>query len=140
MVTSLANLQVMSNNLIQAVGIATLHSMGIIHRDIKPENILIDFYGNIQIADFGISMVADSCEPCLNGKKYCWERVGTWPYAAPEVTVDEKPLYGLEIDYWALGCIAFEMEAWGHQVSSTVIARHAFPKSDVSRSAGFIYG
>ena len=111
------------------MGIATLHSIGIIHRDIKPENMLIDFHGNIQIADFGVSMVQDRCEPCVNGRKYCWESVGTWPYAAPEVIIARNPLYGLEVDYWALGHIAFEMEAWGHQVC--VFFRHCsscFPR------------
>jgi len=105
--------------------------MEIIHRDLKPENILIDFYGNVQIADFGVSMIGDSCDPCVNGKKYCWESLGTWPYTAPELAIAQNPLYGLEVDYWALGCVAFEMEAWGHQVSFLLnrflLSKHPIP-------------
>ena len=81
------------------------------------ENVVIDFYENIQIADFGIrSMSLRALSPpeeMLN--------VGTWPYAAPEPILVKNSLYGLEVDYWALGRIAFEMECWGHQVSRPIL-------------------
>lgn len=74
-------------------------------------------------------MVRDHCEPCLKHRRYCWESVGTWPYAAPELTLAKNPLYGLEVDYWALGCIAFEMEGWGHQVSQSMLLSENLLKS-----------
>ena len=38
-------------------GLLYIHSKGVIHRDIKLTNILMDDKGNIQIGDFGISLV-----------------------------------------------------------------------------------
>lgn len=36
------------------------HEKKVIHRDIKPENLLLGFYGEIKIADFGWSVHAPS--------------------------------------------------------------------------------
>lgn len=89
--------------------------MGIIHRDLKPENVLLDYRGNVRIADFGASKVSNQCVAYLPGGSYAHAYAGTWPYIAPEVLVNKtnnKPLpYGIEADYWSLGCIVFELEA-----------------------------
>lgn len=49
------------------------------------------------------------------GGFYAHGRVGTWPYVAPEVLRNAgktKQLpYGIEADYWSLGCIVFELES-----------------------------
>jgi len=37
------------------IGMAYLHSKGIVYRDIKPENILLDLEGHLLLSDFGLS-------------------------------------------------------------------------------------
>lgn len=102
---------------IQAAGLSAIHKAGIIHRDIKPENILIDYRDNICITDFGSAYVNGS--PIQAWGDYTDDVVGTWPYLAPEVldlkinfnTNKPRKRYGVAVDWWALGCIAFELES-----------------------------
>ena len=97
--------------------------MGIIHRDIKSENILIDSRENIRIIDFGLTYLVPINEPLRQGDEHApIEFLGTPPYIAPEVlrnkgmpTHRKKP-YDMAVDWWALGCILFELESRDHQV------------------------
>lgn len=105
---------------VQATGIAAIHSAGIIHRDIKPENILIDFANTVRITDFGCSYVGrPTGKPLKPTVTYCSEIIGTLPYHAPEMVANEGRLrrnrtkYGIGIDYWGLGCVAYELETCG---------------------------
>lgn len=81
------------------MAIEFLHSQGIIYRDLKPENILICRDGYIKLTDFGM------CKRQTNQKdnSIC----GTQEYMAPEMIL-RKP-YSLPIDYWAFGCLLYEM-------------------------------
>jgi serine/threonine protein kinase len=69
----------------------------------------------VRIADFGSSKTSDQYMAYLPGGSYAHAYAGTWPYIAPEVLQNAgkpKPLvYGIEADYWSLGCIVFELES-----------------------------
>lgn len=64
-----------SKQLISAL--SCLHSNKIAHHDIKPDNILIDSYGRIKLADFGLAEFYDTAE--TNAHR------GSISYCAPEV-------------------------------------------------------
>jgi serine/threonine protein kinase len=106
----------------QATGISAIHNAGILHRDIKPENILIDFQRNVRITDFGCAFLNDGKKTLHRYGEYCVEICGTWPYQAPEILANEGKVsvdrrkYGIAVDYWALGCIIFELELDGTRV------------------------
>lgn len=96
--------------------------MGIIHRDIKTENILIDSRENIRIIDFGLTFLGPPDVPFCQWNLHPTEFLGTPPYIAPEVlwnkglSADRRWPYGVAVDWWALGCILFELESQDHQV------------------------
>lgn len=79
-----------------------LHSNSIIHRDLKPENVLLNKFGHISLTDFGLAKDVGS-ENFSNNRTFC----GTNEYMAPEML--SKNGYGKSIDFWALGCLLFEM-------------------------------
>lgn len=86
------------------------------HRDIKPENLLLDVSGNIRISDFGAAHTEPDPIPLDPSEVYAHEVTGTWAYMAPEMLFNRKPKsrvesYGLAVDYWSLGCVAFELVA-----------------------------
>ena len=84
---------------------------------------MIDRRNNIRIADLGASFVSPRRERLVTAGAYADELLGTWPYIAPEVLDTKgKPKhkrkgYGPAVDYWALGCIIFELETPGSPVS-----------------------
>ncbi|KAJ7859567.1 kinase-like domain-containing protein [Mycena leptocephala] len=101
----------------QIVGarISHIHASGIIHRDLKPENLLLDAEGNIRISDFGSAHTEDDIGPLDPFKVYSHHVSGTWAYMAPELLFNRRKSkaqtkkYGLAVDYWSLGCVAFEL-------------------------------
>lgn len=87
-----------------ATALHHLHSRNIIHRDLKPENLLVtqDTMGRdtLKLADFGLSMVVT--KPL---RTIC----GTPTYVAPEIISESPDGYGLQVDLWATGVIAYIM-------------------------------
>ncbi|KAJ2721189.1 spindle assembly checkpoint kinase [Coemansia sp. Benny D115] len=75
-----------------------LHSKHVIHRDIKPENLLLDFNGDLKIADFGWSVHA----PTSRRRTLC----GTLDYLPPEMV--EGRDHNASVDLWSLGVLMYE--------------------------------
>ncbi|XP_021965216.1 G protein-coupled receptor kinase 5 [Folsomia candida] len=83
------------------LGLEALHSFGVAHRDLKPANVFLDQQFHIKIGDFG-------CSAKLGEGKVRRElhQLGTKVYWAPENYCND---WTLNSDWWAYGCIVFEM-------------------------------
>ncbi|KAL8528649.1 hypothetical protein ACS0TY_006190 [Phlomoides rotata] len=88
-------------------GLAYLHSTKTIHRDIKGANLLVDGYGVVKLADFGMAKH-------LNGQAANLSLKGSPYWIAPELLQPVTPKdanadVGLAVDIWSLGCTIIEM-------------------------------
>ncbi|KAF9967213.1 hypothetical protein BGZ70_010367 [Mortierella alpina] len=82
-----------------ALGLAHLHSQGILHCDIKSSNILLTEHKEARICDFGLAIrVGESGQG------------GTLQWMAPELFQD-TPQYSAKSDVYALGMVMWEMAA-----------------------------
>jgi len=79
-------------------GLTHMHQRQIVYRDLKPENVLLDKDGYAVIVDFGFSKI-------VTDKTYTF--CGTPLYLAPEIILSRGHDRG--VDYWALGCLVYEM-------------------------------
>ncbi|KAG1759455.1 kinase-like domain-containing protein [Suillus occidentalis] len=104
-----------------ALGIYTLHAMGIIHRDIKPENILIDVRENVRLADYGLCYVDEHENPLYREQVYSTSAVGTTYCMAPEVVRNvlraDSMEYGTPVDWWSLGCVMVQLFSRNHEAA-----------------------
>nr|XP_048299993.1 testis-specific serine/threonine-protein kinase 4 isoform X2 [Myodes glareolus] len=100
-----------------ALGIAYLHSKGIVHRDLKLENLLLDKRENVKISDFGFAKMVPSSQPVrssssyrqMNGlshlsQTYC----GSFAYACPEILLG-LPYNPFLSDTWSMGVILYTL-------------------------------
>ncbi|XP_073293913.1 mitogen-activated protein kinase kinase kinase 5-like isoform X1 [Primulina huaijiensis] len=94
-------------------GLAYLHSKKTIHRDIKGANLLVDAYGVVKLADFGMAkhflfhlqLTGQAANLSMRGSPY---------WMAPELLnfgmqKDANSDLALAVDIWSLGCTIIEM-------------------------------
>jgi serine/threonine protein kinase len=87
-------------------GLQFLHSHGIIHRDIKPDNLLVKKFGEVKIADFGVSCDYGTVEKELKQEfssvpPLARTQTGTRAFISPERASGER--YGYAVDIWSFG-------------------------------------
>lgn len=85
-----------------AEAIFWVHQQGIIHRDIKCANVLVTDAGGVQLCDFGVAGIVET--------KFDKRSTvtGTLHWMAPEL-FDSTVSYGMEVDIWAFGSMAYEI-------------------------------
>jgi hypothetical protein len=78
-----------------------IHRQGIVHRDVKPSNLMLDDYGSIRLADFGIARLLGGTR--ITGTH---QAIGTMAYIAPEQL--EGGEVGPPTDVYSLGLVLIE--------------------------------
>jgi serine/threonine protein kinase len=91
-----------------ATGLSAAHQAGVVHRDIKPGNLMIDRYGKLKVADFGIASVNTIGKPGDIQLTMPNVAMGTFDYMAPEQRDDASSVDG-RVDIYSLGVIVYEM-------------------------------
>lgn len=83
-----------------------LHEKRLIHRDLKAANILMDDFGNVKLADLGVTGQL-KFNSTRNGGPNLNTFVGTPFWMAPEIIKNEG--YDGKCDIWSLGITALEL-------------------------------
>ena len=75
------------------------HSRGIVHRDLKPDNVMVGYFGEVYVVDWGIATVPKKPKSIA----------GTPAYLAPEMLAREGDMLTFATDVYLLGAILFEI-------------------------------
>jgi serine/threonine-protein kinase len=112
------------------------HTSGVVHRDLKPSNVMLGYFGEVYVLDWGVAKIASDAEPDVaktgsppmvssdSGSDARTEEgavLGTPGYMAPEQWLDGGEV-DERADVYALGAILFEI--------LTLDPLHGFGKSD----------
>jgi hypothetical protein len=82
------------------------HVTGLHHHNIKPENVLFDIWGNVKIADFGLSRVIEVDQ--TKGMPQVFVGTGGMGYMSPELISRGKDV-NASSDVYGLGILLYEM-------------------------------
>ncbi|EMR10244.1 hypothetical protein PNEG_01513 [Pneumocystis murina B123] len=85
-------------------GLEYLHHRGVLHRDIKGSNILLDNFGQLKLADFGLARYYHKKRDTADYTN----RVITLWFRPPELLLGATA-YGPAVDIWSAGCIMIEL-------------------------------
>uniref|UniRef100_A0AAV1TWW7 Protein kinase domain-containing protein n=1 Tax=Peronospora matthiolae TaxID=2874970 RepID=A0AAV1TWW7_9STRA len=85
-------------------GLQYLHANSILYCDLKPGNVLIDEFGSLKLADFGLARrIPGSGTPPARPLA-----PGSPHYMAPEL-FQQTAVHSFASDFWALGCVLYEL-------------------------------
>ncbi len=101
-------------------GLEHAHSSGITHRDMKPGNVLMNKFGVVKIADFGLAQAANLDSITVTGSL-----IGTPAYMSPEQAAGKKVDH--RSDIFSIGVMLYEMisskKPYGGDSYASVIAK-----------------
>ncbi len=83
------------------------HERGLIHRDLKPQNLLLNSWGQVKVADFGLAREISAGK----GLTLSGQAIGTPHYMSPEQAAGEWDRVGPASDLYSLGATLYEVLA-----------------------------
>mmetsp|Transcript_6034 Transcript_6034/g.9293 ORF Transcript_6034/g.9293 Transcript_6034/m.9293 type:complete len:857 (-) Transcript_6034:81-2651(-) len=90
-------------------GLKFLHSHNVCHRDIACRNLFMDHNQRVVLGDLGLAVQLQDGQDTIAEE----ERVGAWPWLAPEALRRQNHIYSVKTDIWALGVTCYELLSRG---------------------------